>query len=208
MCGACRCSTSCSRQSSRCSVCRAHGSRDSRLDIESGSSGIFSSMKIEATTPVLLVGDIAATTVWYRTNLAFDGRAVPDNPPHSFGIIARDGVEIFLQQLAGYMQPDLYDRRDGGVWHVYVRVSGVRELYESVSRAPAVTLVYKLRRQPYGQLEFAVRDPNGYVLVFAEPISEERRMTVPATPHVDCERQHPILAVADVVSAADFYTRR
>jgi catechol 2,3-dioxygenase-like lactoylglutathione lyase family enzyme len=31
-------------------------------------------------------------------------------------------------------------------------------------------------------------------------------MTTPA-PHVDCEQQHPILAVRDVLAAADFYTK-
>ncbi len=127
-------------------------------------------MKLEATTPVLLVGDIAATMAWYRVNLQFDGRAVPEQPPHTFGIMTRDSVEIFLQQLDGYRAPDLYDRRDGGVWHVYVRVQGVGELYETAARAPNLTMVYTLQRQWYGQLEFAVRDPNGYVLVFAEPV--------------------------------------
>jgi hypothetical protein len=88
--------------------------------------------------------------------------------------MVRDDVEIFLQQLDGYEKPNLYDRRDGGVWHVYVRTDGLRELFDTVSTRPAVTLVYGLRQQPYGQLEFAVEDPNGYVLVFAERTREER----------------------------------
>jgi uncharacterized glyoxalase superfamily protein PhnB len=129
-------------------------------------------MKLQATTPVFLVSDIASTMQWYRTNLQFEGRAVPEAPPHTFGIMTKDDVEIFLQQLAGYEKPDLYDRRDGGVWHVYVRTQGVREWYEAVSKRAAVTMVYRLRRQPYGQIEFAIRDLNGYVLVFAEPTPE------------------------------------
>ena len=33
-------------------------------------------------------------------------------------------------------------------------------------------------------------------------------MSTPAALHVECEQHHPILAVADVVAAADFYTKK
>jgi len=125
-------------------------------------------MKLLGTTPVFLVADIAATMRWYQTNLQFNGRAVPESPPHAFGIMVRDDVEIFLQQLAGYEKPDLYKKREGGVWNVYVQMEGVREFFETVSKLGDVTMVERLRRQPYGQIEFAIKDPNGYVLVFAE----------------------------------------
>src|SRR5262249_46377323 len=124
--------------------------------------------------PVFLVSDIAATLRWYRTNLQFEGRAVPDEPPHTFGIMERDGVQIFLQQLAGYQKPDLYHQRAGGVWHAYVQTDGVRALYDTVSTRTDVAIVYKLRRQQYGQIEFAIKDPNGYVLVFAQPVEYAR----------------------------------
>jgi len=125
-------------------------------------------MTLQSVTPVFLVSDIAATLQWYRTNLQFEGRAVPDEPPHTFGIMSREGIEIFLQQLTGYDKPDLYNQRDGGVWHAYVHTDGVRELYDAVSKRAEVVMVYKLRRQEYGQVEFAIKDPNGYVLVFAQ----------------------------------------
>ena len=125
-------------------------------------------MTLQSATPVFLVSDIAATLQWYRTNLQFEGRAVPDKPPHTFGIMRRDRVEIFLQQLAGYEKPDLYHPRDGGVWHAYVHTDGVRDLYDAVSKRADVGMVYGLRRQEYGQIEFAIKDPNGYVLVFAQ----------------------------------------
>src|SRR5262249_8736528 len=132
-------------------------------------------MTLRATTPVFLVSDIAATMQWYRANLQFEGRAVPETPPHNFGIIVKDDVEIFLQQLAGYVPPDLYGQRDGGVWHAYVHVDDVRQLYETVSKARGVTMVYGLRDQDYGQTEFAIQDLNGYVLVFAEPARKDVR---------------------------------
>jgi uncharacterized glyoxalase superfamily protein PhnB len=74
-----------------------------------------------------------------------------------------------MQQLAGYSKPDLYARREGGVWSVYVQTKGVRELFQELSQLEDVTMLEPLSHQPYGQTEFVIRDPNGYALVFAEP---------------------------------------
>jgi hypothetical protein len=132
-------------------------------------------MRLHTATPVLLVADIAATVAWYSRTLRFETRVVPEAPPHAFGIMRRGGVEIFLQQLAGYATPDLYRQRDGGVWHVYVHMEGVRDLYQHVSTQDNVSIVKRLTRQPYGQIEFELKDPNGYVIVFAESFGEEPR---------------------------------
>ena len=118
--------------------------------------------------PVFLVDDIASTMRWYETNLGFGGRAAPPSPPHTFAILSRDRVTIFLQQLDGYRRPDLYDERAGGVWSVYLQTNGVRPLFEKLSRLPGVTILETLTHQDYGQTEFVIRDPNGYALVFAQ----------------------------------------
>src|SRR5262245_7187267 len=122
----------------------------------------------DGATPVFLVGDIASTMHWYSTHLGFNVHGVPEAPPHHFGFLAKDKVEIFLQQLDGYQRPDLYERREGGVWSVYLQVQGVRELYDVFSRDPEVTMLEPLCHQPYGQTAFVIGDPNGYALVFAQ----------------------------------------
>lgn len=78
-----------------------------------------------------------------------------------------------LQQLEGYVKPDLYANREGGVWNVYIDTAGVAGLYEALSQRPDVKIIQGLCRQPYGQIEFEVVDPNGYVLVFAESVPQE-----------------------------------
>ena len=126
------------------------------------------SATLHSTTPVFLVADIAATRAWYRQHLQFDGTAYPDVPPHAFAVLMRDRVEIMLQQRADYVKPALYATRDGGVWDVYVRMTGVAALFDTVARSGAITIVEPLRTQWYGDTEFVVKDLNGYVLVFSE----------------------------------------
>ena len=125
--------------------------------------------RLRSVTPVFLVGDIEATMRWYQRTLGFEAEAVPEAPPYDFCILRKDDVVIFLQQLTGYQKPDLYDEREGGVWSAYLRTEGVRTLYEALKERADVTVIQPLRRQPYRQTEFEIRDPNGYALVFAEP---------------------------------------
>lgn len=113
------------------------------------------------------VADISSTIKWYEEQLAFTGDPFPDREPYVFAILRRDDIEIFLQRVEGYQKPDLYSTRPGGVWDAYLRIEGVRDLYEEVREE--VTIVQPLRRQPYGNWEFEVEDPNGYILVFSEP---------------------------------------
>lgn len=117
--------------------------------------------------PVFAVADISSTIEWYQNKLGFWGDPFPDHEPYVFAILFRDDIEIMLQRVVDYQKPDIYRTRSGGVWDAYIRSSNVKELYESVK--DEVTIVQPIRQQPYGNWEFEVKDPNGYVLVFSEP---------------------------------------
>lgn len=123
--------------------------------------------EFQSATPVFSVSDISATIQWYEEQLGFIGDPFPDREPFVFAILRRDDVEIMLQRIEGYEKPDLYNSRSGGVWDAYIRVEGIKDLFESVKSE--ATIVQPLRRQPYGNWEFEVRDLNGYLLVFSEP---------------------------------------
>jgi uncharacterized glyoxalase superfamily protein PhnB len=131
---------------------------------------INANMKLRGATPVFLVNDIAATMYWYSANLGFEADAVPNPPPHAFCILRRDDVVIFLQQLTGYQRPEHYHEREGGVWSAYIRTQGVHLLYDALRSRSDVRVIQPLRQQPYGETEFEIQDPNGYVLVFAERV--------------------------------------
>jgi len=116
--------------------------------------------------PVFAVADVGATIRWYEEQLGFIGNPFPDREPYAFGIVHRGKIEIMLQRVKGYQKPNIYDSRDGGVWDAYLRIEGVKDLFESVREK--VTIVKPLCKQPYGNWEFEVADLNGYILVFSE----------------------------------------
>lgn len=125
--------------------------------------------RFQSATPCFPVADVGVTIRWYEAELGFVGDPFPQHEPFVFGILRRDQVEIMLQRVAGYRKPDLYELRNGGgVWDAYFRISGIKELYETVR--PRLEIKKPLRRQPYGLSEFEVMDPNGYILVFSESI--------------------------------------
>jgi predicted enzyme related to lactoylglutathione lyase len=122
--------------------------------------------ELRSAIPCFPVADVGATIRWYEEQLGFIGEPFPETEPYVFAIIYRDQVEIMLQRMEGYQKPDLYNQRPGGIWDAYIRIEGVKDLYESVrEEAP---IVRPLRQLPYGAWEFEVKDPNGYILVFSE----------------------------------------
>jgi hypothetical protein len=73
-----------------------------------------------------------------------------------------------LLRIEGYQKPDIARQRPEGLWDANIRMEGVSEPYELVREKPFIRM--PLTRQRYGDAEFEVRDPNGYILVFSELI--------------------------------------
>ena len=119
---------------------------------------------LHSVAPTFLVPDVAGAARWYENNLGFTARFVPKTEPYVFASLQRDGVEIMLLQQEGYRKPQV--ERAGGVWDAYVRINGLREFYDDVRSR--IALKSELTKRPYGDSEFEVEDPNGYILVFGE----------------------------------------
>ena len=120
---------------------------------------------VHSAVPTFLVSDVGETARWYVEQLGF-GLAghFPPEPPFAFASLQRGGAELMLLRLEGYTKPDLSARRPEGLWDAYIRADGIGALYENLHDAPFIRMT--LRQQPYGDWEFEVRDPNGYVLTF------------------------------------------
>ncbi len=121
--------------------------------------------KLRKSTPVFLVGNIATTMSWYQ-DIGFEAQYFPPG----FCILRRDGVAIFLQAHDGYTRPYDPGARERGAWNAYIETDNVNVLFDEFSKRPNVNIISTPCPQPYGQIEFEVMDPNGYVLVFAQPI--------------------------------------
>ena len=122
-------------------------------------------VSIRSAVPTFLAADVAATARWYADHLGFRlTGAVPEQEPYVYASLMRGGAELMLLSLEGYEKPDLRALRPDGLWDAYLRTEGVHGLYQTVEGEPFV--VMPLTQQPYGDWEFEVRDPNGYVIVF------------------------------------------
>ena len=128
-----------------------------------------SGVRLHAAVPTFLVADVGATARWYSDALDFTtAGTVPGIEPYVYASLQRDGVELMLLRLEGFEKPNLTAARPEGVWDAYIRMQGVHAFYDAVrARAPIRS---PLQKQPYGDWEFEVQDPNGYILVFSELI--------------------------------------
>jgi catechol 2,3-dioxygenase-like lactoylglutathione lyase family enzyme len=124
-------------------------------------------------TPNLLVRDIAMSTAFYRDVLGFAVKqTVPDAAPFVFVWLERDGVPVFLNDPAAVEKdvPGVSQRKSGGTSTLFFVITGVDDLHASV--APKTPVVMPLKTQFYGMREFAVEDPDGHLLTFAERVGE------------------------------------
>jgi len=117
---------------------------------------------LRSAVPTFLVPDVAKTARWYEANLGFTFSPHPKSEPYVYASLRREGAEVMLLSMEGYKKEEI--SRTGGNWDAYIRMEGVREFYEEVRQRVPVRM--ELVRQPYGDWEFEVSDPNGYVLVF------------------------------------------
>lgn len=125
--------------------------------------------ELKKLTPNLVVSSVEQSVAFYRDVLGFALTAtVPDASPYAFAIVQSGGVEIFLNApepaIAEY--PAFKDRPIGGTLTLYVEVHGIRNLYETLK--PKVPIVTPLEKKFYGVTEFVTRDPDGYLITFAE----------------------------------------
>ena len=124
--------------------------------------------KLNTAAPTFVVSDVTATAQWYAERLGFKVYPFPKEPPYSFASIILDTVEIMLMRIEGYQKPDLTAQRPEGLWDAYIRMDGVKQFYEDIKGK--VEIKTPLTKQRYGDSEFEIKDPNGYILVFSELI--------------------------------------
>ena len=125
-------------------------------------------------TPNLLVQDIERSTTFYRDVLGFTVKqTVPEAAPFVFVWLERDGVPVFLNdpRAADHDYPEASRRPAGGTATMFFIISDVDAFHANV--APGANVIMPLKTQFYGMREFAIEDPDGHILTFAERVAED-----------------------------------
>jgi catechol 2,3-dioxygenase-like lactoylglutathione lyase family enzyme len=129
------------------------------------STAVHAEIQIKSAVPTFWVPDVASTAHWYSEHLGFrTAGTFPKQEPYAYASLMRDAAEIMLLSMPDYQKPNLSAKRPEGLWDAYIRMRGAHSLYDAVRGEAFVQM--SLQHQPYGDWEFEVRDPNGYVLVF------------------------------------------
>ena len=129
--------------------------------------------RFTSVTPNLVVKDVARSLAFYRDVLGFTvAMSVPDAEPFVFVGLERDGVPVFLNDVkaASADHPSMASTPFGGTATMFFVITGVDELHDAVkSKAP---VVMALKTQFYGMREFAITDPDGHLITFAERVAQ------------------------------------
>jgi catechol 2,3-dioxygenase-like lactoylglutathione lyase family enzyme len=121
-------------------------------------------------TPNLIVSSIDRSLAFYEGVLGFSrGMTVPpDAGPFVFASVTSGPIEIFFNapDAAVKEYPALTGRPIGLTGTMFIEVEAIEDLYKELE--PKVKVVMPYIEQWYGMKEFAIADPDGYVITFAQ----------------------------------------
>jgi lactoylglutathione lyase len=123
-------------------------------------------------TPNLLVANVERSLAFYVDALGFSrGMTVPDASPFVFASVTSGDVEIFLNDAATAVKeyPAFAGKPLGATGTMFIELEGVDALHDRIKSS--VTITMPLVTQFYGMREFAILDPDGYVITFAQRVA-------------------------------------
>ncbi|AGY56671.1 bleomycin resistance protein [Gloeobacter kilaueensis] len=122
-------------------------------------------------TPNLGVDNVSTALDFYETVLGFQRVMVlPEQAPFDWGMVKLGDIQIMFQERAnlGDELSIFKDRAPGGVLTFYLEVEDIEALHQKIH--PQVSVLKAPHDTFYGMREFTIKDPNGYVLTFGQPI--------------------------------------
>ncbi len=124
-------------------------------------------------TPNLIVSSVERSLAFYVDVLGFErGMMVPDQPPLVFASVTSGPIEIFFndRSTVAHESPQMAGLASAGGNTMFIETDAVDALHDRiVGRAP---IVMPLVTQRYGMREFAITDPDGYVITFAQRVPQ------------------------------------
>ena len=129
-------------------------------------------MNVKRITPVLLVKEIEPLIPFWVNRLGFAKTVeVPDGNKLGFAIFQKRSVEVMYQTYSSVEKdapPAMSAEARKGPTYLYVEVD---DLDAVLAEMKDLRLVMPVRTAFYGMKEFAVQDPGGHFITFAEPVA-------------------------------------
>jgi catechol 2,3-dioxygenase-like lactoylglutathione lyase family enzyme len=129
--------------------------------------------------PQLFVADVPRAAKFYEKTLGFSIAYLYGEPPF-YALVTRDGIGLNLRCVV----PPPVDsalREKKSLLGASIITNGVKALFLEFKERGA-DLAQTLTEQPWGATDFIVRDPDGNLLCFASPASENDRRWSAAPP--------------------------
>jgi catechol 2,3-dioxygenase-like lactoylglutathione lyase family enzyme len=124
-----------------------------------------SAPSLKSAVPILFVRDVAAAAAFYEGKLGFRIDFLHGKPPF-YGSVSRDAVCLHLRFVHQTNFTELA-AREGGLILATIEVANVKALFQEFE-ARRIDFAQRLVRQPWGGLDFCVRDPDGNVISFVQ----------------------------------------
>jgi lactoylglutathione lyase len=124
-------------------------------------------------TPNLLVANVERSLAFYVDTLGFSrSMTVPEQSPFVFAAVTSGSIEIFVNDAATAVKeyPAFVGKPIGATGTMFIEVEGVDAIHDRLKSH--VKIVMPIVTQFYGMREFAIEDPDGYVITFAERVSQ------------------------------------
>ena len=129
-------------------------------------------MNVKRITPVLLVKEIEPLVPFWVGRLGFAKTIeVPDGNKLGFVIFQKGSVEVMYQTYSSVEQdapPAMSAEARKGPTYLYMEVDNLDAV---LAEMKDVRMVMPVRTAFYGMKEFAVQDPGGHFITFAEAVA-------------------------------------
>ena len=126
-------------------------------------------MKIASFSPNLMVKSVNKSIEFYCNILGFSLlQTVPENGEFDWGMVKKDDFFIMFQKEESLKQeyPELESKISGGALTFYMKIEDIQEFYNKIHSHTNIS--HKMHKTFYDADEFAITDPDGFILVFSD----------------------------------------
>ena len=132
-------------------------------------------MPLTTLRPMLAVDDMAATMTFWTEVLGFtvtSELSSGEGRPPGWCNLSRDGVSIMFTWEPEHTHDDGSSHRSeaGLAGSLYFNTDNVDALYDELRQKPGLDRIDPPSDQPHGMRELFVEDPNGFFVMFGQPL--------------------------------------